>query len=139
MHILDELEARGQVADSTDQAALRELLGAGPVPFYCGYDPSGVSLHLGSLVTITLMARLQRAGHKPFALVGGATGMIGDPSGRSDERNLLDPDTLARNLTAIRAQLERFLDFGHGPTGAVMVNNAEWTERIRFIDFLRDY
>jgi len=138
MHILDELEARGLVAESTDRAELRALLGGPPVTFYCGYDPSGASLHLGHLVPIVLMTRLQRAGHKPIALVGGATGMIGDPSGKSAERNLLDRDTLARNLAALRAQLSRFLDFGEGPSGAIMANNADWTESVTYIDFLRD-
>jgi tyrosyl-tRNA synthetase len=139
MHILDELDARGQVADSTDRAALRDLLGGTGVRFYIGFDPTGVSLHLGSLVPIMLMARLQRAGHAPIAVVGGATGMIGDPSGRSDERNLLDRETLARNLAGIRAQLERFLDFTPGPSGAILVNNADWTEPVSYIDFLRLY
>ena len=139
MNILDELDARGQLADSTDRAALHALLGGRGVRFYCGFDPTGVSLHIGSLVPITLMARLQRAGHRPIAVVGGATGMIGDPSGRSDERNLLDRETLARNLAAIRAQLERFLDFGEGPSGAILVNNADWTEPVSFLDFLRLY
>jgi tyrosyl-tRNA synthetase len=139
MHILDELDARGQLADSTDRAALRELLGGAGVRFYIGFDPTGVSLHIGSLVPIMLMARLQRAGHAPIALVGGATGMIGDPSGKSDERNLLDRDTLARNLAAIRAQLERFLDFSPGPSGALLLNNADWTEPVSFLEFLRTY
>src|SRR5688500_3285720 len=106
MHILDELDARGQLADSTDRTALRELLGRSGVRLYIGFDPTGVSLHIGSLVPFMLMARLQRAGHAPIAVVGGATGMIGDPSGKSDERNLLDRETLARNLAGIRAQLE---------------------------------
>jgi tyrosyl-tRNA synthetase len=139
MHILDELEARGLVAESTDRAALREFLSSPGVTFYCGYDPSGTSLHIGSLVTIMLMARLQRAGCRPIALVGGATGMIGDPSGRSDERSFLDRDTLARNVAAIGAQLSRFLDFGGGPTGAILVDNAAWTAPVSFLDFLRDY
>ncbi|HUS65810.1 MAG TPA: tyrosine--tRNA ligase [Kofleriaceae bacterium] len=139
MNILDELDARGQVADCTDRAALAELLGGTqPVPFYIGFDPTGTSLHLGSLVPITLMARLQRAGHKPIAVVGGATGMIGDPSGKSDERQLLDPATLERNVAAIGAQLSRFLDFTPGPTGALLVNNADWT-KLTYLDFLRDY
>ncbi len=138
MHILDELDARGLVADSTDRAELRDFLAPPGVTFYCGFDPSGVSLHIGSLVPIMLMARLQRAGHKPIALVGGATGMIGDPSGRSDERSLLDSETLERNVAGIRAQLSRFLDFGDGPHGAIMANNADWTAPVSFLDFLRD-
>ena len=138
MHILDELEARGLLAESTDRAALREFLAPPGVTFYCGFDPSGTSLHIGSLLPVMLMARLQRAGHRPVALVGGATGMIGDPSGRSDERVLLDQETLARNVAGIRDQLSRFLDFGDGPHGAIMVNNADWTESMSYIDFLRD-
>src|SRR5688572_32290762 len=90
MHILDELAARGLVADVTDRDALKQLLSAGPVSFYAGYDPTMPSLHLGNLVPLIIQARLQRAGHKPIVVVGGATGMVGDPSGKSDERNLLD-------------------------------------------------
>jgi tyrosyl-tRNA synthetase len=138
MHILDELVARGMVADSTDRDELRTFLAPPGVTFYCGFDPSGSSLHIGNLVPIMLLARLQRAGHRPIALVGGATGMIGDPSGRSEERNLLDPDTLARNVAGIRAQLARFLDFGDGPHGALLLNNADWTEGVSYIGFLRD-
>ena len=138
MHILDDLEARGLVADSTDRAALRELLDQQAVPFYVGFDPTGTSLHIGNLVPIMMMARMQRAGHKPIAVVGGATGMIGDPSGKSNERSLLDHESLARNLEAVRGQLGRFLDFSDGPAGAVMANNADWTEQVTFIDFLRD-
>jgi tyrosyl-tRNA synthetase len=137
MHILDELDARGLLAESTDRAELRDFLAPPGVTFYCGFDPSGASLHIGSLVTIMLMARLQRAGHRPIALVGGATGMIGDPSGRSDERQFLDPETLERNVAAIRAQLSRFLDFD-GPHGAMMANNADWTAPVSFLGFLRD-
>src|SRR5690606_32368340 len=139
MNIFDELEARGQVAQSTDRDALRALLGGSGVPFYVGFDPTNVSLHIGSLVPITLMARLQRAGHRPIAVVGGATGMIGDPSGKSDERNLLDRDTLARNLAGIRGQLARFLDFDSGPSGALLLNNADWTEGVSYLDFLREF
>jgi tyrosyl-tRNA synthetase len=137
MHILEELDARGLLAESTDRAELRDFLAPPGVTFYCGFDPSGASLHIGSLVTIMLMARLQRAGHKPIALVGGATGMIGDPSGRSDERQFLDTETLERNVAAIRDQLSRFLDFD-GPHGAMMANNADWTAPVSFLGFLRD-
>ena len=136
--ILPELEARGLIQDTTNREELAKLLDGECVPFYVGYDPTAVSLHIGNLVQITTMARLQRAGHKPICLVGGATGMIGDPSGKSDERKLLDGDTLAGNLAAIRAQLAQFLTFGDGPTDAVMVNNADWFAPITFLDFLRD-
>src|SRR5687767_13288459 len=125
MQILDELAARGLLADITDRAALASLLASNPVAFYAGYDPTSPSLHVGNLVVITLQARLQRAGHKPIVVVGGATGMVGDPSGKNAERNLLGDDELAANLAGIRAQLARFLDFGAGPSGGVLVNNAK--------------
>ena len=136
--ILEELEARGLLADVTDRAGLAELFAKGPVSFYVGYDPTSPSLHVGSLVPVILQVRLQRAGHKPIVLVGGATGMVGDPSGKSAERNLLSDQDLNTNLAGIRAQLSRFLDFSPGPTGAVMVNNADWTRGVGFLEFLRD-
>jgi tyrosyl-tRNA synthetase len=138
MPILDELEARGLLADVTDRAGLAELLAKGPVAFYVGYDPTSASLHVGNLVPVMLQVRLQRAGHKPIVLVGGATGMIGDPSGKSAERNLMSDEELNRNLAGIRAQLARFLDFAPGPTGALIVNNADWTRPVSFLEFLRD-
>jgi tyrosyl-tRNA synthetase len=138
MPILDELEARGLLADVTDRAGLAELLAQGPVTFYVGYDPTSSSLHVGNLVPVMLQVRLQRAGHKPIVLVGGATGMIGDPSGKSAERNLMSDEELNRNLAGIRAQLARFLDFSPAPTGAIIVNNADWTRPISFLEFLRD-
>src|SRR5919198_3886501 len=138
MPILDELEARGLLADVTDRAGLGELLAKGPVAFYVGYDPTSSSLHVGNLVPVMLQVRLQRAGHKPIVLVGGATGMIGDPSGKSAERNLMSDEELNHNLAGIRSQLERFLDFSPGPTGAVIVNNADWTRPVGFLEFLRD-
>jgi tyrosyl-tRNA synthetase len=136
--ILDELDARGLVQDVTDREGLAKELGAGVVPFYVGYDPTAPSLHAGNLVPTTVLVRLQRAGHKPIILVGGATGMIGDPSGRSDERQLLDTETLEANLAGIREQLSQFVSFGDGPTDAVIVNNADWFKPISYIEFLRD-
>jgi tyrosyl-tRNA synthetase len=138
MHILDELETRGLVADVTDRAGLGALLDQGPVSFYCGYDPTSASLHVGNLVPVILQARLQRAGHRPIVLVGGATGMVGDPSGKSTERNLLADEELNANLAGIRQQLSRFLDFSPGPTGAIIVNNADWTRGVGYLEFLRD-
>ncbi|MCE9572166.1 MAG: tyrosine--tRNA ligase [Deltaproteobacteria bacterium] len=138
MTILEELTARGLVADVSQRDELAALMAAGPVTFYAGYDPSGHSLHVGNLVPMILQARLQRAGHRPIVVVGGATGMIGDPSGKSAERNLLDDATLQSNLVAIRAQLGKFLTFGDGPTDAVMVNNADWFKDIGYMEFLRD-
>jgi len=138
MHILDELAARGLVADVTDRDALKKLLSDERVTLYAGYDPTFPSLHVGNLVPVIMQARLQRAGHKPIILVGGATGMVGDPSGKSVERNLLGDDQIAENLAGIRSQFTRFLDFGAGPTGAVIVNNADWTRGVGFLEFLRD-
>ena len=137
-HILDELDARGLIADVTNREELAKLLDAGPVTFYAGYDPTASSLHVGNLVPVVIQARLQRAGHKPIMLVGGATGMVGDPSGKSDERSLLGADVLAANVAAVRAQLERFLDFGDGPKGATMVDNHDWFGGIGYLAFLRD-
>jgi tyrosyl-tRNA synthetase len=138
MHVLEELEARGLVADVTDRAGLAALLAKGAVAFYCGYDPTASSLHIGNLVPLVVQARLQRAGHKPIVLVGGATGMVGDPSGKSAERNLLDDHELEANLAGIRKQLARFLDFAPGPNAATIVNNADWTRGVGYLEFLRD-
>jgi tyrosyl-tRNA synthetase len=136
--ILDDLEARGMVQDHTDLDLLRARLADGPVTLYAGFDPSAVSLHVGNLVPLLLLRRFQLFGHRPIALAGGATGMIGDPGGRSTERNLLDSDTLDRNVAAIKAQLERFLDFSPGPGRAQLVDNRDWTEPLGVLDFLRD-
>ena len=109
-----------------------------PVTGYIGFDPTAASLHIGNLATIMLLVHLQRAGHRPVALVGGATGMIGDPSGKSAERNLLDEATLRANQAGIQAQLEKFLDFTKGPTGALVVNNYDWFKDFGFLQFLRE-
>jgi tyrosyl-tRNA synthetase len=139
MPLIDELDARGLVADVTDRAALAELLrDAAPVSAYAGYDPTSPSLHVGNLVPTILLKRLQLAGHRPIVVVGGATGMIGDPSGKSEERNLLDEQTLATNVAGIRAQLARLLDFDDAKTGAVMTNNYDWTRDVGYLAFLRD-
>ncbi|MEM9468109.1 MAG: tyrosine--tRNA ligase [Actinomycetota bacterium] len=135
--IIDDLRARGLLHDSTDEAELRALLDAGPVVLYHGIDPSASSLHVGNLVGVLVMRRFQDFGHRPLALIGGATGMIGDPSGRSDERNLLDDAALQENLAGIRGQLERLMDFS-GDAAATMVNNYDWTKDVTFLEFLRD-
>ena len=109
-----------------------------PITGYIGFDPTAASLHIGNLATIMLLVHLQRAGHRPVALVGGATGMIGDPSGKSAERNLLDEPTLRANQAGIQAQLEKFLDFAEGPTGALVVNNYDWFKDFGFLNFLRE-
>ncbi|MCB9574786.1 MAG: tyrosine--tRNA ligase [Kofleriaceae bacterium] len=137
MPILDELDARGLLADCTHRDELAALLAASPVTLYAGYDPTSTSLHIGNLVPVILQARLQRAGHRPIIVVGGATGMIGDPSGKSAERNLLDDDTLAHNVAALRGQLGRLIDFD-GPRGALMVDNADWFRGVGYLEFLRD-
>ena len=136
--ILDDLAARGLIHDSTDRSELSALLQSGPVSLYYGCDPTADSLHAGNLIGLLILRRFQLAGHKPIALAGGATGMIGDPSGRSDERNLLDAATLARNVEKISEQLGRFIDFGSGDARAELVDNATWTAGVSLIDFLRD-
>jgi tyrosyl-tRNA synthetase len=136
-HILDELDWRGAVAHSTDPDALRAALAAGPVTFYCGFDPTHQSLHFGNLVQLITMRRLQLAGHDPIAVVGGATGLIGDPSGRSAERNLNEADVVADWVERIRGQVERYLEFS-GAHPARVVNNLDWTASVSALDFLRD-
>ena len=139
MAFLDELAARGLISDVTDRAGLAELLVKdAPVKAYAGFDPTSPSLHVGSLVPVILLKRLQLLGHRPIIVVGGATGMIGDPSGKSEERNLLDDSTLQFNVAGIRAQLSRLLDFDDPKTGAIMTNNYDWTRGVGFLEFLRD-
>jgi tyrosyl-tRNA synthetase len=135
--VMDELQWRGLIAHSTDEAALGAALAAGPVVFYGGFDPSARSLHIGNLVLILTMRRLQRAGHPPLGLVGGATGLIGDPSGKSSERVLNSVETVATWVQRIRSQIEPFLDF-EGPHAARMVDNLEWTGSMSAIDLLRN-
>lgn len=138
MDLLDDLHARGLIHDTTDLAALRARLAHGPIGLYIGFDPTADSLHVGHLVGQLFMRRFQLAGHRPFPLAGGATGMIGDPGGRSEERNLLDEDTLRHNVDRIKEQLSKLLDFEPGPFQATLVNNADWTGRISMLEFLRD-
>jgi tyrosyl-tRNA synthetase len=134
--ILEDLVWRGLVADSTDPEALAAALNAGPLTFYCGFDPTAPSLHFGNLLQLVTMRRLQLAGHDPIAVVGGATGLIGDPSGRSAERNLNEAEVVADWVGRIRGQVERYLDFG-GQHPARVVNNLEWTAPVSALDFLR--
>ena len=138
-HILDDFAWRGLIAVSTDLPTLRVALDAGPVTYYCGFDPTAPSLHLGNLVQILTLRRLQDAGHRPLALVGGATGLIGDPK-ENAERALNDPDVVASWVERIKSQVEPFLDFGGGSAAhpAVMVNNLDWTANLSAIDLLRD-
>ena len=136
MNFIEELRWRGMIHDmmpGTEEQLLKEMTTA-----YIGYDPTSDSLHIGNLASIMLLVHLQRAGHKPVSLVGGATGMIGDPSGKSEERNLLDESVLRHNQACIRLQLEKFLDFDCGANSALMVNNYDWMKEFSFLSFLRD-
>lgn len=134
--ILDQLAWRGLIHQNTDTEGVAKLLSQ-PSTVYAGFDPTSDSLHVGSLLPLMLLRRFQQAGHRPIALVGGATGMVGDPSGKSDERNLLDKETLDKNVAGIESQMRRFLDFS-GPNAAVVVNNFDWMKGFSFLDFLRD-
>ncbi len=137
MDFVADLRRRGLVNDLTEPE-LGALMAKEPMTFYVGFDPTGASLHIGNMVQIMGMVRAQRLGHRPIALVGGATGIIGDPSGRSSERNLLDEETLAANLQGIEADLRRLLDFDKGPSACRLVNNHDWMGKFGFIEFLRD-
>ena len=138
MNLLEDLKWRGLIADCTDFEALNQRLAQGPVSLYCGFDPTGDSLHVGHLMGQLMLRRFQLAGHKPIALAGGATGMIGDPSGKSAERNLLSRDQLNHNIACIKSQLGRLLDFECAGNPARLVDNASWIAPISFLDFLRD-
>ena len=138
MHIFDELKERGLIFQTTDEEALRHALEEGQVSYYTGYGPTADSLHLGHLVAILTSRRLQLAGHKPYALVGGATGLIGDPSFKDAERSLQTKETVEGWVKSIQGQLARLLDFENGQNKAEMVNNYDWFSDISFIDFLRD-
>jgi tyrosyl-tRNA synthetase len=138
MTILDELHWRGLIADCTDREGLAQRIAQGPITLYAGFDPTADSLHVGNLVPLFALRRFQMHGHRPIALAGGSTGMIGDPSGKSEERNLLTLDQLAHNLEGIRPQLAKFLDFEAGSNPARLLNNADWTAPVGVLDFLRD-
>jgi tyrosyl-tRNA synthetase len=136
MNFIEELRWRGMIQDMSP--GTEEELARGMTSAYIGYDPTSDSLHIGNLASIMMLVHFQKAGHKPFVLVGGATGMIGDPSGKSEERNLLDENVLRYNQDCIQKQLEKFLDFNCGATSAEMVNNYDWTKDFSFLHFLRD-
>lgn len=135
-NFIEELRWRGMIHDIMPET--EEALNKGMSAGYIGFDPTADSLHVGSLVQIMILVHFQRAGHKPFALVGGATGMVGDPSGKSQERNLLDAETLQKNVEGVHKQLERFLDFNCGANSAEMVNNYDWFKDFTFLDFIRE-
>jgi len=136
VNFVQELKWRGMIHDimpGTEEQFQKEMTSA-----YIGFDPTADSLHIGSLVQIMILVHLQKCGHKPYALIGGATGMVGDPSGKSKERNLINKETLEHNLNCVKNQLEKFLDFDCGDNSAVVVNNFEWFEHLSFLDFIRD-
>jgi tyrosyl-tRNA synthetase len=136
--LFGELSTRGLIHDSTDAASLEARLSSGPIGVYVGFDPTADSLHVGHLLGQLTLRRFQIAGHRPFPLAGGATGMVGDPSGKSEERNLLDAETLQHNVESIKKQLANLLDFSPGANAATLVNNADWTSNISALEFLRD-
>ena len=136
--LFDELKERGIIAQCTDEEKVRELLDKGGATFYIGFDPTADSLHIGHFVSIVMMARLQRAGHRPIALMGGGTGKVGDPSGKTDMRRMLTDEEIQHNVDSFKKQLSRFIDFDKEEGGAVIVNNADWLLKLNYVDFLRD-
>ena len=136
MQIYEELKARGLIAQVTDEPEIRELINNGGARFYIGFDPTADSLHVGHFMALCLMKRLQMAGNKPVVLIGGGTGYIGDPSGRTDMRSMMTPETIQHNCDCFRKQMERFIEFGEDK--AIMVNNADWLLKLNYIDLLRD-
>ena len=138
MNIFEELQWRGLLADCTDFEQLPKRLAAGPIVLYCGFDPTADSLHVGNLVPLLALRRFQLAGHRPIAVAGGATGLIGDPSGKTAERTLLTREILDHNIACVKEQLRRLLDFDTSENAARLVDNAEWTAPVTFLDFLRD-
>ena len=136
MTIYDELVARGLIAQVTDEEEIKELINAGKATFYIGFDPTADSLHIGHFMALCLMKRLQMAGNKPIALLGGGTGMIGDPTGRTDMRQMMTVETINHNIECFKKQMERFIDFSDGK--ALIVNNADWLLKLNYIDLLRE-
>ncbi len=136
MGIYEELQARGLIAQVTNESEIREMVNTGKATFYIGFDPTADSLHVGHFMALCLMKRLQMAGNRPVVLVGGGTGYIGDPSGRSDMRSMMTPETIQHNCDCFKKQMERFIDFGEGK--AVMVNNADWLLKLNYIELLRE-
>ena len=136
MGVYEELVARGLIAQVTDEEEIRELVNSGKATFYIGFDPTADSLHVGHFMALCLMKRLQMAGNKPIALVGGGTGMIGDPSGRTDMRQMMTKETIQHNVDCFKKQMSRFIDFSEGK--ALLVNNADWLLDLNYVELLRD-
>ena len=138
MKLYDELVARGLIAQVTDEEKVREMIDNGKATFYIGFDPTADSLHVGHFMALCLMKRLQMAGNRPIALIGGGTAMIGDPSGKADMRKMMTVETIDYNVSCIKNQLSRFIDFNEGEGGAIIVNNGDWLRNLNYIEFLRD-
>src|SRR5881397_2411135 len=138
MNILEELQWRGLLADCTDAEALAKSVRQGPLTLYCGFDPTADSLHVGSMVPLLALRRFQLLGHRPIAVAGGATGSIGDPSGKTQERQLLTREVIAHNISSVKEQLKRLLDFETKTNPALLVDNADWTAPVSYLQFLRD-
>ena len=136
MQIYEELQARGLIAQVTDEAEIRDMINAGKATFYIGFDPTADSLHVGHFMALCLMKRLQMAGNKPVVLIGGGTAMVGDPSGRTDMRQMMTEETIAHNVECFKQQMSRFIDFGEGK--AILVNNKDWLMQLNYVDVLRD-
>lgn len=136
MTLFEELRARGLIAQTTDEDKIKDLIDNDKITFYTGYDPTADSLHIGHFLQLITMARLQRAGHRPIALLGGGTAMVGDPTGRTDMRQMMSKETIADNIARFKKQMSRFVDFSDGK--ALMINNAEWLYKLNYIDFLRE-
>ena len=136
MSVFDDLKARGMIAQCTNEEKVRELLEKEKVTFYIGFDPTADSLHVGHFVAMMVMAHMQRAGHRPIALFGGGTGMIGDPTGKTDMRKMLTKETINHNIECFQKQMSKFIDFSDGK--AIMVNNGDWLDNLNYIDFLRE-
>ena len=136
MNCFEELKARGLIAQTTNEEEISKMINEGKATFYIGFDPTADSLHVGHFMALCLMKRLQMAGNKPIALVGGGTGMIGDPSGRNDLRNVMSIETIDKNCEAFKAQMSKFIDFGEGK--AIMVNNADWLRDLNYMEFIRE-
>ena len=136
MTVFDELKARGLLAQLTDEEEIKELINNGKATFYIGFDPTADSLHVGHFMALCLMKRLQMAGNKPIVLIGGGTAQIGDPSGRTDMRQMMTTETINHNVECFKKQMSRFIDFGEGK--AIMVNNADWLMDLNYVDVLRE-
>ncbi len=136
MTIYDELVARGLIAQVTDEEKIKEMVNHGKAVFYIGFDPTADSLHVGHFMALCLMKRLQMAGNKPVALIGGGTAMVGDPSGRTDMRQMMTKETIEHNCACFKKQMSRFIDFSEGK--AIMVNNADWLLDLNYVEVLRD-